>query len=249
MVTPAPLPEFQDPWNLSGDDASDEEGAREKVRALRKRLEEGEDFGEVARQFSEDATAAAGGDLGYFTKGGGLQPEVEETAPTFVENALLKARSAADASGLAAIADDSGIEVDALHGAPGVRSARYAGEDATDKQRCISLLCEMEGIANRKAAFECVISIAVPTGAALTYEARCQGRIAESLAGENGFGYDPIFFFQPLKKSFAQLTLEEKNQVSHRGKALRDLKDEFDKVLTWIRQQIPEGEKRGCQDP
>ena len=106
----------------------------------------------------------------------------------------------------------------------------------------------MKGKTDRKAAFECVISIAVPTGAALTYEARCEGEITESPAGENGFGYDPIFFFPPLKKTFAQLTREEKNRVSHRGKALRELRDEFDKVLTWIRQQMPVQEKFVCRD-
>ena len=176
-------------------------------------------------------------------------PVVEEDGVTFDENAYKKASFTSRVLGLPALADDSGLVVEALGGAPGIHSARYAGEDATDEQRCLSLLCEMEGIANRKAVFECVISIAVPTGAALTYEARCEGKIAESPAGENGFGYDPIFFFQPLKKSFAQLTIAEKNQVSHRAKALRELRDEFDKVLTWIRQQMPEQEKRVWQDP
>ena len=97
----------------------------------------------------------------------------------------------------------------------------------------------MNGKDNRKAAFECVISIAVPGGAALTYEARCEGLITENMRGANGFGYDPIFYFPPLKKTFAELTQEEKNKVSHRGKAFKELKDEFDKVLIWIRQQMP----------
>lgn len=134
--------------------------------------------------------------------------------------------------------------VEALNGAPGVHSARYAGENATDEQRYLKLLSEMEGRANRKAAFECVISIAVPTGPALTYEARCEGLITEMPAGSNGFGYDPVFYYPPYQKTFAELTRQEKNRVSHRGKALAELKDEFDKVLIWIRQNMPMQEKR-----
>ena len=102
----------------------------------------------------------------------------------------------------------------------------------------------MEGKSNRKAAFECVISIAVPTGPALTYEARCEGLIATEPAGSNGFGYDPVFFYTPLNKTFAQITREEKNRISHRGKALAELKSEFDKVLIWIQQHMPVQEKR-----
>jgi XTP/dITP diphosphohydrolase len=97
----------------------------------------------------------------------------------------------------------------------------------------------MEGKSNRKAAFECVISIAVPTGPALTYEARCEGLITLEPAGSNGFGYDPVFFYPPYNKTFAQITLEEKNRISHRGKALAELRSEFDKVLIWIRQHMP----------
>jgi XTP/dITP diphosphohydrolase len=96
----------------------------------------------------------------------------------------------------------------------------------------------MEGKTNRAAAFTCVISIAVPSGAALTYEARCEGVIAEVPAGENGFGYDPLFYCPPLNRTFAQLSAEEKNRVSHRGKALAELKEEFEKVLIWIRQRL-----------
>ena len=176
-------------------------------------------------------------------------PVVEEDGKDFDENAYKKASFTSRVLGLPALADDSGLVVGALGGAPGVYSARYAGENATDEQKCSRLLHEMKGKTDREAAFECVISIAVPTGAALTYEAQCEGEIAESPAGENGFGYDPIFFFPPLKKTFAQLTREEKNRVSHRGKALRELRDEFDKVLTWIRQQMPVQEKFVCRDP
>ena len=174
-------------------------------------------------------------------------PPVVEDGNTFDENAYKKASFVAKILGLPALADDSGLGVDALEGAPGIYSARYAGENATDRQRYTKLLKEMEGITNRKAAFECVISIAVPSGPALTYEARCEGLIAEKPAGKNGFGYDPIFYFPTLKKTFAELTREEKSRVSHRGKALHELKDEFDKVLIWIEQNMPVQEKFRCQ--
>jgi len=134
--------------------------------------------------------------------------------------------------------------VEALGGAPGIHSARYAGENATDEQRYLKLLEEMKGKSNRRAAFECVISIAVPTGVALTYEARCEGLISQKPEGSNGFGYDPVFFYPPYNKTFAQITREEKNRISHRGKALAELKSEFDKVLVWIRQNMPFIEKR-----
>ncbi|MDY6790191.1 MAG: XTP/dITP diphosphatase [Thermodesulfobacteriota bacterium] len=166
-------------------------------------------------------------------------PEIEEDGDTFDENAYKKASVTARILGLPALADDSGLLVEALDGAPGVYSARYAGEKATDQQRCEKLLKQMKGKTNRKAAFECVLSIAVPSGPALTYEARCEGLIAEKPYGNNGFGYDPVFFFPPLKKTFAQLTRAEKSRVSHRGKALGELKEEFDKVLIWIGQQMP----------
>jgi XTP/dITP diphosphohydrolase len=165
-------------------------------------------------------------------------PEVEEDGLTFDDNAYKKASFAAKILGLPAMADDSGLVVEALDGAPGVYSARYAGENATDEQRCTKLLNELKAKANRKAAFECVISIAVPPGPALTYEGRCEGIILEQPAGENGFGYDPVFYYPPLQKTFAQLTRQEKSRVSHRGKALAEIRDEFDKILVWIRQQM-----------
>jgi XTP/dITP diphosphohydrolase len=166
-------------------------------------------------------------------------PHLEEDGDTFDENAYKKASFAARILGLPALADDSGLTVEALDGAPGIHSARYAGEDATDEQRYLQLLDEMEGKSNRKAAFECVISIAVPTGPALTYEARCEGLITTEPAGSNGFGYDPVFFYPPYNKTFAQITIEEKNRISHRGKALAELRSEFDNVLIWIRQHMP----------
>jgi XTP/dITP diphosphohydrolase len=175
-------------------------------------------------------------------------PPIDEDGDTFDENAYKKASFVSKVLGLPALADDSGLVVDALDGAPGVHSARYAGDNATDEQRCIKLLKEMKGKTNRKAAFECVISIAVPIGPALTYEGRCEGLIAEVSSGDNGFGYDPVFYYPPLKKTFAEITREEKSRVSHRGKALRELKDEFDKVLVWIRQNMPVQERFKCQD-
>jgi XTP/dITP diphosphohydrolase len=174
-------------------------------------------------------------------------PPVVEDGDTFDDNAYKKASFVAKVLGLPALADDSGLVVTALGGAPGVYSARYAGEDATDKQRYTKLLAEMKGETNRKAAFECVLSIAVPPGPALTYEARCEGIIAEAPVGESGFGYDPVFYYPPLKKTFGQLSLEEKSRVSHRGKALQELSQEFDKVLTWIEQNMPVQVRQGCQ--
>ncbi|MDM8553093.1 XTP/dITP diphosphatase [Desulfobacterales bacterium HSG2] len=174
-------------------------------------------------------------------------PEAVEDGDTFDENAYKKSSLAARVLGYPALADDSGLAVEAMNGAPGVYSARYGGEDATDEQRSAKVLQEMEGRSNRKAAFECVISIAVPTGPALTYEARCEGLITEQPAGSNGFGYDPIFYYPPLEKTFAELTREEKNGVSHRGKAFKELQDEFDKVLIWIRQNMPVQEEFACE--
>jgi len=177
---------------------------------------------------------------------GPLAP-IHETGASFDENAYIKASATARMLGLPALADDSGLVVEALGGAPGVHSARYAGLDATDQANCDKLLAAMAGRTHRQAAFHCVISIAVPTGPALTYEGRCEGLVAEAPAGDSGFGYDPLFFFPPLNKTFAQLALEEKNRVSHRGQALGELRAEFDKVLVWIDQHMPVFEKTGCQ--
>lgn len=167
-------------------------------------------------------------------------PEAKEDGETFDENAYKKALFTAKVLGLPAIADDSGLVVDALNGAPGVKSARYAGDKATDEENIQKLLKELKGKKNRKAAFECVLSIAVPTGAALTYEGRCEGEITTAPAGESGFGYDPVFYYPPYGKTFAEISIEEKNKVSHRGKALREFASEFDKVLVWLTSRIME---------
>ena len=167
-------------------------------------------------------------------------PPIEEDGDTFDDNAYKKASVTAHILGLPALSDDSGLIIEALDGAPGVYSSRYAGENASDTQRCQKILNEMKGKTNRKAAFECVLSVAVPSGPALTYEGRCEGLITDKPQGHNGFGYDPIFYYPPLKKTFAELSREEKNRVSHRGKCLRQLRDEFDKVLIWITQHKPD---------
>ena len=167
-------------------------------------------------------------------------PEVEEDGTTFDDNAYKKASFTAKVLGLPAIADDSGLVVEALDGAPGVRSARFAGENPTDKENIEKLLHEMEGISNRKAAFECVISIAVPSGPALTYEGRCEGEITVKPEGTSGFGYDPIFYYPEYGKTFAEISGEEKNRVSHRGRALQEVAAEFDKVLAWLEARLTE---------
>jgi XTP/dITP diphosphohydrolase len=167
-------------------------------------------------------------------------PEVEEDGATFDDNAYKKASFAAKVLGLPTIADDSGLVVEALDGAPGVKSARYAGEHATDQENIKKLLTEMEGERNRHAAFECVISIAVPSGPALTYEGRCEGEITMQPKGDSGFGYDPVFYFPEYGKTFAELTGNEKNKVSHRGKALAQVVAEFDKILVWLEARLAE---------
>lgn len=173
-------------------------------------------------------------------------PNVVEDGTTFDENAYKKASFTARVLGIPAIADDSGLVVEALKGAPGVYSARYAGEDASDEDNVKKLLTEMEGQTDRRAAFECVISLAVPKGAALTYEGRCEGVIAEAPSGNNGFGYDPVFFHPESGKTFAEINLADKGRVSHRGKALNEMVAEFDKVLVWIEQNMPVPVKQGC---
>ena len=167
-------------------------------------------------------------------------PAVEEDGETFEENAYKKAHFTAKVLGFPALADDSGLVVPALGGEPGVRSARYGGEEANDLRNNVKLLKAMEGVTNRMALFQCVIAIAVPRGPALIYEGKCEGKIADKMQGDQGFGYDPLFFYPALKKTFAQMSIEEKNRVSHRGKAMAELRQEFDKVLIWLRQRLEE---------
>jgi XTP/dITP diphosphohydrolase len=176
----------------------------------------------------------------------GPTPDIVEDGATFEENAYKKASSMARILGFPALADDSGLVVEALGGAPGVFSARFGGEGLTDAERCEKLLSQMNGEPNRRAAFACVLSLAVPTGQALTYEATCEGQIADTCQGTDGFGYDPIFYYPPLEKTFAQISRTEKGLISHRGKALSEFKSEVEKVLVWIRQHMPDMPKPGC---
>lgn len=151
----------------------------------------------------------------------GLSVDVEETGTTFAENALLKAEAVCAASGLPAIADDSGLCVDALQGAPGVYTARYGGPGLDDAGRCRLLLQNMHGLSPRTCRFETAIACVFPDGTVLTAQGRCDGTVAYAPMGTDGFGYDPVFFVPKRKKTFAQLTAEEKNAISHRGQALR----------------------------
>ena len=150
----------------------------------------------------------------------GITVDVEETGATFAENAMLKAKAICAAAKLPAIADDSGLCVDALNGGPGVYSARYGGEGLDDKGRYMLLLNSMRGQPTRAAHFACAIASVFPNGDELTAEGRCDGTIAFAPIGEGGFGYDPVFFVPELKKTFGQLTAEEKSAISHRGRAL-----------------------------
>ena len=150
----------------------------------------------------------------------GLTVDVEETGTTFAENAMLKAKAICAAAKLPAIADDSGLCVDALNGGAGVYSARYGGEGLDDKGRYMLLLNSLRGQSTRTAHFTCAIACAFPNGDTLTAEGRCDGTIAYAPMGEGGFGYDPVFFVPELKKTFGQLTAEEKSAISHRGRAL-----------------------------
>ncbi len=150
-----------------------------------------------------------------------LDMDVEETGTTFAENAELKARSYAQASGLLTLADDSGLEIDALGGAPGVFSARFAGKDTSYEERFHLILERLKGLPTeqRGARFRCVIAIAEPSGATRLVEGVIEGVIADAPRGERGFGYDPIFLVPEIGMTTAELTAEDKNRISHRGRA------------------------------
>lgn len=150
----------------------------------------------------------------------GVEVDVEETGTTFAENAMLKAKAVCAAAGLPAIADDSGLCVDALNGGPGVYSARYGGEGLDDRGRCMLLLRSMRGQGSRIAHFTCAVACAFPNGDTLTAEGRCDGAIAFAPLGEGGFGYDPVFLIPEKGKTFGQIGPEEKSKISHRGRAL-----------------------------
>ena len=160
----------------------------------------------------------------------GTWPEVIEDGGSFEENARKKARAFADFSGYITLADDSGLEVDALGGAPGILSARYSGEEADALKNNVKLLSELAGIPRQKrgARFVCVIALCAPMsspGKDRVFRGECEGWITSVTRGSKGFGYDPLFFYPPLGKTFAELDREAKNRVSHRGKALKQLKE------------------------
>ena len=161
----------------------------------------------------------------------GLTVDVEETGTTFAENAMLKAKAICKAANLPAIADDSGLCVDALGGAPGVYSARYGGEGLDDKGRYMLLLSSLRGAPTRAAHFTCAVACAFPNGDTLTAEGRCDGSIAYAPLGEGGFGYDPVFLLPGTGKTFGQLSQEEKSAVSHRGRALKDFAGKLEAYL------------------
>ena len=156
----------------------------------------------------------------------GVESDPEETGATFEENARIKAVAGMKASGMPCIADDSGLEVFALDGLPGVMSARYAGGHGDDSANNEKLLRELENASDRSARYVCVICMAFPNGHEIVARGECRGTILKEARGEGGFGYDPLFLFPQFGKTFAEITAEEKNEVSHRKAALK----EFEKI-------------------
>lgn len=155
----------------------------------------------------------------------GFAGDIEENGKTFKENAYIKAKAVCDALGVAALADDSGLCVEALDGAPGIYSARFSGGDSADNRAL--LLKRLEGISHRKAHFECAVCLVLPDGRTFFGEGRTDGRIMYEEIGSRGFGYDSLFFSDDLQKSFGESSEEEKNSVSHRGRALADLRSKL----------------------
>lgn len=155
----------------------------------------------------------------------GFKGEIIENADTFEGNAYIKAKTLCDYTGMTTIADDSGLCVDALGGAPGVYSSRYSGENADDMKNINKLLTELHklGEVKRDARFECCICVCRKDDKKMTFTGRCEGKIIDELRGDGRFGYDPVFFYEPLKKTFAEMTSAEKDKVSHRGKAMEEL--------------------------
>lgn len=176
------------------------------------------------------------GDLGLeilSMKEAGIFAEIEENGSTFEENALLKANGIAALCQDIVLADDSGLEIDALHKEPGIYSARYMGEETSYHVKNANLIQRLEGVADeaRTARFVCAIAAVLPDGTELTTKATMEGRIGYEERGENGFGYDPIFYLPDYNKTTAELTAEEKNVLSHRGKALRLMKEQLKELL------------------
>ena len=159
----------------------------------------------------------------------GISVDVEETGKTFEENAQIKAKAICDLTGEIVLADDSGLEIDYLNKEPGIYSARYMGEDTSYHIKNEKLIERLEGVPDEKrtARFVCAIAAAFPDGTMKTVRAAMEGRIGYKESGENGFGYDPIFYLPEYGCTSAELSMEEKNKISHRGKALRMIKDEL----------------------
>jgi XTP/dITP diphosphohydrolase len=166
-------------------------------------------------------------------------PDVVEDGDSFTQNALKKARTLAGHTGVLTIADDSGLEVDHLGGMPGVYSARFAGEHADDDANNRKLLAALEGVPTEKrgAGFKCVIAAAAPGGEKMTVEGICRGTILTAPRGTNGFGYDPLFFEPTHGLTFAEMSAEQKNSVSHRFRAIQNLKERLPAFLTAVQQQ------------
>ncbi len=190
-----------------------------KIIAATKNKNKIKEFGEILKGFQIISQEEAGVDI-----------DVEETGTTFEENSYLKAKAIFDATGTPAIADDSGLEVDALGGEPGIYSARYGGEGLDDKGRVKLLLKNMENIPDEKrtARFVCAITY-IDEKKTIKARGTCEGFITHAPSGENGFGYDPVFFVKKFQKTLAEVSPEEKNSISHRGKALLQFADKIKK--------------------
>ena len=158
-------------------------------------------------------------------------PEIAETGSTFEENAVIKAQAVTDHCGIMAIADDSGLSIDAFHGEPGIYSARYLGHDTPYDYKNKVILEKMNGVKDRGCHYTCAIAVTRPNAEPEVFSEICSCEIADSPRGENGFGYDPIVYYPPLHKTMAEMTKDEKNAISHRGKALR-------KFEAWLNEQI-----------
>ena len=178
----------------------------------------------------EEITAMLGGKIELSTmRDAGLDMEIEENGTTFEENAMIKAMAVWNATKKPSIADDSGLEVDALNGAPGIYSARYAGEDATDAQRMAKLLGELEGVPDerRTARFVCCIACVIDENTSFTLRGTCEGVIGYEPRGQYGFGYDPLFIFPERGLTMSEILPGEKNEISHRADGCRKLHDEL----------------------
>lgn len=182
------------------------------------------------KKLSEMAEILGQGDFRLMAKAeAGFTDEVEETGTTFEENSFIKAKAVRDATGKISVADDSGLAVDCLHGEPGVYSKRYAGDGATDAERIDFLLKKIKatGVKDTSARFVSVITCVMPDGSHFSVKGVCEGKIIFEKRGENGFGYDPVFLPEGYDKTFAEMSSDEKNSISHRGRALRLFAAEF----------------------